>query len=142
MNRRLIVLLCILWGIGCCAFVCVYAAVPNESKGDTLPQYEISFTMPELSAVSLPHRLPGTDLLIRDIYSHESTTAILVKNIGPYGIESARIVVCQGSRLLKFTAVKILPGADVIVLEEQGTEYYHEPIGYCYGSQRICLDLN
>ncbi len=105
-----------------------------------------------LTAIQFPYKLENTDILIKGLYPYDGpywedgsgaevtgVAALLVENVGSFGIDKARITVCQGKRLLRFNLKTVPPGATVAVLEENMAGFGQEGILYCFGSGALQL---
>lgn len=153
MNRRMIVLFCFLWSVGCIGAMCLCVGCRQGVEHNAVQETQIVFTAQELSKVSLPYMIPGTSLLLRGIYPYDGAfwedgsgrevigvTALLLENIGEYGIDRARVIVSQGKDLLKFNVSKIPPGAEIVVLEQGRAPFTTDVVHFCYGTQYLQLE--
>lgn len=153
MGRRMIVLFCFIWGIGCITLLCILANADLDSDYSLPDESAIVFAPAEQKEITFPVPLQGTDLIVRGIYPYDGAfwedgsgclvtgvAAILVENAGSYGIEKANIVVGQGDRLLKFDCTTIPPGAQVVILERNKSGFSRDRVKYCFGSQRLQLE--
>ena len=153
MKKRMFLLFCFLWSLGClCAmWLCIayQMSMPDEIPEET----QAAFVAQELNNISFPSIIPGTSLLLRGLYPYDGAfwedgsglqvtgvTALLVENVGEYGIDYARVIVGRGNNLLQFSIEMIPPGAQTVALEQGRTPYSDDIVVYCYGTQYLQLD--
>lgn len=153
MNKRMILLFCFLWSIGCIGAMFLCVAYQMNVDDEVLQETQVTFVAQELSNVSFPSLIPGTSLLIRGLYPYDGAfwedgsgvqvtgvTALLVENVGEYGVDHARVIVGRGNRLLQFDIEMIPPGAQTVALEQGRALYSDDFVRYCYGTQYLELE--
>ncbi len=101
---------------------------------------------PRAEEIVLPFPVPGTCLVAEQIVLYEGpflepgsteetiqTAALLLRNTGEFGVESARVIFEAGAVKLVFEADTIPAGQAVLVMEKDGREYGPQKFTGCTG---------
>lgn len=103
--------------------------------------------------MALPVSVPGTCLVVEQIVMYEgpfleddsgrevvNVAALLLRNTGEFGVESARVVLEAGALQFVFEADTIPAGQAVLVLEKGGKEYGPRTFTGCTGWAVCCQE--
>lgn len=112
------------------------------------PSYHHTQSQKQSAQLQLPYRIPGTTLVAEQLAAYEgpslenggslelvNVAALLLRNTGTDGIESAQITLRWLDGSYYFAADTIPPGARVLVLEQNNRDYGQHIWSECSGTQ-------
>ena len=111
-------------------------------------QEDVSSTDMEQTVLTLPYQIPGTTLTAERIAAYEgpyledctgdevvNVAALVLRNTGQAGVESAQVILYWGDEQYIFEADTIPAGQSVLVLEKSRSAYAHRSYTDCIGWQ-------
>lgn len=134
---------CVLWVLLANAYTAVAGYQALQPVFSVLPGEVPELTRPE--ELSLPILVPGTCLVAEQIVLYEGPflendsgretvqAALLLRNTGAFGVQSAEVILEAGAVKLVFEADTIPAGQAVLALEKDGKEYGPQTFTGCTG---------
>lgn len=145
MRRRILCISAVLAGI--CFLAAFFSAIMKEINSHRSVT-AFSAVASENCEITLPCMISGTTLLARNIVRYEGpfledgssieatdVTALVLQNVGKYGIESAQVTLRQGETDLVFLLTDLPPGESLLVLEANRRKYLQKDFASCSGWQ-------